>query len=327
MAAITITIIESDLRLVAGIPESITLETNVPATVFYTLDGSTPTTASDVAIGPIALPGNQGTVVLNMFATDGIDTCPIITQEFGTTTAYNRQPHDKIAGVMLTKCPPFPFSSLTSSTQGSGGRYLNTGGVTVDDPLRAQIPDGYDGTGTGTPSNYTNENVFSYDNIFSETNSIGEMGVGIGTVPAGVTIIRDESNTPTESSNTSDEFFDPKALVIYQDGDAYDDIPLVNRPYFNLENEETARDGILKQVSDVQAPAGSVLRQHYNSSDNTINFSYFDSRTNRWLFSKVPHNPTNPNAGNYSGIVFPSSRDNGGRFVYKWIPFQYRRLI
>ena len=53
----------------------------------------------------------------------------------------------------------------------------------------------------------------------------------------------------------------------------------------------------------------------------------FFTRTNRWIFSKVPFVPTNPNAGNYSGIVFPSSREKGARFVFKWIPFQYRRLI
>jgi len=331
MAAITITIIESTLRLVAGIPDNITLETNVPATIFYTLDGSIPTTSSNVALGPISMPGNQGTVFLNTFATDGIDTCPIVTQEYGTTTATNRQSRDKIVGTSsLSKCPPFPFSSSVSSGNGFNGRFLNTGGITVNDPLQPQLPDGYDGTATLTHSNYTNENVFSYDLLFSETNSIGETGSGIGTLPAGVTIVHDDTNTPSESTDAASAYFDPKAQVIYQDArdDQYDeDVPRVMRPFFNLENEETARDGILKQVSDVQAPGGSALRQHYNSKDNTITYSYYDSRTNRWIFSTVPFQPKNKRIGNYSSIVFSSSREKGLQYVFKWIPFKYRRLI
>lgn len=329
MAAITITIIESELRLVAGIPDTIVLETNVPATVFYTLDGSEPSTSSDIAIEPIKMPTNKGTVVLKAFATDGVDTSPVIEQDFGTTTAYQRQPHDKIAGAVLTKCCGFPFAS-TGSNSSVNGQYLNTGGVTVNDPLKPQIPDGYDGTATSTFSNYTNENVYSYDLLFTQTNSIGEMGRGIGTLPAGVTTVKDESNSPPQETDASSAFFDPKALVIYQDGRVkqYDeDVPRINRPYFNLENEETARDGMLKQTSDVQAPMGSALRQHFNPSDNTIQYSYWDTRTNRWIISKVPYTPKNENIGNYSGIVFPSSRDPGARYVFKWIPFQYRRLF
>ncbi len=328
---IAITIIESNLRLVAGIPENITLETNVPATIFYSIDGSVPTTSSDIAIGPIYLPGNEGTVVLNAFATDGVETSPVITQDFGTTTATNRQARDKITGISsLTKCPPFPFSSLTSATNGHNGRYLNTGGIIINDPLKPQIPDGYDGTGTETPSNYTNESVFSYDLLFSITNSIGETGRGIGTLPAGVTIVHSNYNTPPQTSNASSAFFDPRAQVIYQDArePQYDaDVPRVNRPFFNLENEEVARDGIMKQVSDVQAPTGAALRPQYNAKDNTITYSYFDSRTNRWIFSTVPFQPKNRNIGNYASIVYSSSRDPGSRYVFKWIPFQYRRLI
>lgn len=328
---ITITIIESDIRIVAGIPKTITLETNIPSTIFYTLDGTTPTLSSDVAIGPIEMPGDEGTVVLNTFATDGTTTSTVITQSFGTTISYNRRPYSKIEpGFGLEKCPPFPFSSLLSKFQGTGSRYLGVAGITVDNPLLPEIPDGYDGTATGTPSNYTNQSIFSYDNIFSLTNAIGETGKGIGTLPAGVTAISDDYNSPIHYSNTASALFNPQALVIYQDDrdEPYDpNIPMVNRPYFSLENTNTARDGMLKQTSDVQPPTGSALRQFYNSRDNTIQFSYFDSRTNRWIISTVPYIPNSSSIGNYTGVIFPSSRENGGRFVFKWIPFQYRTLI
>ena len=53
MAVITITINESSDQILAGIPKYITLTTNIPATIFYTLDGTTPTTLSDMAVGQI----------------------------------------------------------------------------------------------------------------------------------------------------------------------------------------------------------------------------------------------------------------------------------
>lgn len=325
---ITLTITESSAQIIAGIPQYITLETSVPASIFYTLDGSVPSTGSDLFIDRLNLPTDEGTVLLKTFATDGAESTPIITQEFGPNFVSNRNPHDKVTGFQLVRGAGFPFSS-----QGNPivqGQYLNAGGLYVNDPLEQQIPDGYDGTGTGTPSNYTNQNVYSYDLLFSETNSIGERGLGIGTIPAAVTVVRDISNSPQESSIAESAFFNPKALVIFQDASKEDydpEVPKVNRPYFNLENEEKSRDGMLKQASEVQPPMGSALRQIFNPKDNTIQYSYFDSRTSRWIFSKVPFTPKNPNMDNYSSIVFSSRSGPGHRFVYQWLPFRYRTLF
>lgn len=48
MSVITITIIESVLQLIPGIPKFVTLETNIASNIFYTLDGTDPTLFSNV---------------------------------------------------------------------------------------------------------------------------------------------------------------------------------------------------------------------------------------------------------------------------------------
>lgn len=327
MAAITITITESELKLVEGIPSSILLETNIPATIFYTIDGSDPTLSSDIAIGPIQLPTNKNTITLKVFATDGSITSPIITHLFGPNTSSLRQPRDKVSGINFFTKSHFPFGTRGPSPA-VNGIYGNTAGTVVNAPLKPKISDGYDGTGTGTPAGYTNEPLLDYTLIFSETNSIGKRGVGIGTIPTAVTTVKDNSalNEQDQYSKTTDKLFNPKALVIFQDSgeEQPEDIPIVNRPHFSLEGPHV-RDGALMNTSETQPTTGSALRQHFNSADNTITYYYYDNRSGRWIISKVPFTPKNENIGNYSSIVFPS-RKSGTGFVFKWIPGIRRNL-
>src|ERR1700733_172706 len=95
---ISITITESSSQTMPGIPDTITLSTNVPATIFYTLDKRIPNTLSPVYLSPILMPQNLLTVVLNIFASNGIDSSTVITQIYNInsseviTTAGDRLP-------------------------------------------------------------------------------------------------------------------------------------------------------------------------------------------------------------------------------------------
>lgn len=330
MAVITITIVESPLEKLAGIPVSISVSTNIPSTVFYTLDGSDPTIASSVVTGPIVMPG-MGNVVLKLYATDGTSQSAIITQEYGTSFVGNRQPHDTVTGID-TVChkATFPFGPPMQSP-GFNGIYGNTGGLIVDNPLKAQLPDGYDGTATKTPADYTNEIYPSaYDVIFSETDAIGNRGKGIGTLPANVTQIIKYENDAPESSDANSALFNPKALVIFQDSRQApydDDVPQTNRPYFSLENYDRVRDGSMYYTQGGIDSAGSFLRSHYNPRDNTMNYYYYDNKACRWIMSKETYQPKSPNIGNYASMVFSSRGQGTAGFVFKWLPFRYRTLI
>jgi hypothetical protein len=336
MAVITITITESVLEKYAGIPASVTVATNIPATIFYTLDGTDPTIASSVATGPIVMPNDVGQVTLKVWATDGSSQSTIVTEEYGTTTVPQRQPHDKITGLDTTiRRATYPFGS-SAPTPGVNGIYGNTGGTTVDAPLIQGYPAGWDGTATGTPATETDlapdaaSGLAPYDWLFSETDKIGERGRGIGTVPAHTVIIPDDSNDVPEASDANSPFFDPRAMVIYQDSrePPYDeDIPQLNRPSFSLERADRARDGRMLGVEGGVAPTGSVLKSQFNPRDNTITFYYYDNRTTRWIISKEEFQPRSPNLFNYASIVFPSRGAKHAGFVFKWSPGRYRRLF
>lgn len=329
MATITITITESVLQLLAGIPSNIILDTNVPATIFYTLDGSTPTTYSFVVVGPIDLPTNSAHVVIKAFATDGVDTSAVITQEYITNVIGLRNSHDTV--ILNQDCcnkATYPFGS-SSSEMGELPIWGNAGGVIVDNNQSTRTADGYDGTGTSTGAGYYTPPDTRYDVLFSETNSIGETGRGIGTLPGRVIYSKPRNDNVTEnSSNTASPFFNPKALVIFQDSseEQFDpDIPRINRPYFDLENQAKARDGALLSEGAI-SPSGGFLKAIFNPTDNTLTYYYYDNRACRWIISKEPYSPAQNPTANLSGMV-SRSRGQGAGKVFKWIPFKYRTLI
>lgn len=329
MAIITISITESPLQLVAGIPSNITLDTNIPATVFYTLDGSEPSIASMVAVGPIHLPTDVSYVLVRAIAENGIDSSGTITQEYFTNIVPGRHPHDKVVGGEDTcNKATYPFGSPSSGIL-PPQRFGNTGGIIYDNgqpPREANAYNGYNGYG-----DFYNPPVDQYQFRFSETNEIGEMGRGIGTMPGRVISVKPRNdNVQAQSTDASSALFDPRALVIFQDSrdEQYDpDIPRINRPYFDLEDQTKARDSSLLTNTDAITPQGGFLKAHYNPRDNSLTYYYYDNRVARWIISKEPYYPSQNPTANMSGMVTRRSREQGAGMVFKWIPFKYRRLI
>jgi hypothetical protein len=326
---VTITISESPLQLLAGIPSYVTLTASIPSTIFYTLDESEPTVNSLVAVGPIDMPTDRGKVVLKAFATDGVETSAIVTQEYVTNVVPARQPHDKVSvdSEVYNKAT-YPFGSSAAALN-VPHRFGNTGGVIYDDgqvPRAASSYDGADGY-----ADYYTPPASQYQFEFSETNAIGERGRGIGTLPARVLSVKPRNdNEQQESSNAAGPLFDPRALVIFQDSreEQYDpDIPKINRAYFDLEDQAKARDGRLLTVTDAITPQGGFLKAHYNPTDNSLTYYYYDNRVARWIISKEPYFPSQNPTVNLAGMVTRSSRGQGVGMIFKWIPFKYRRLV
>lgn len=328
MAVISVTITESAIQVLSGIPQTISLATNVPASIFYTLDGSDPTVSSLIYISPITLPTNFPSVSFKVFATDGSIVSAITSKVYSPNQAGTRKPHDTVIGLPFSGVntpQDFPYSDEGPILPEPYGR---SGGITVDDPSLPSIPDGYDGAGgiaggTDLPWN-------QYTRIFSETNSLGETGPGIGTLPARVTIKVPVPTSPSTSSDMSSKFFNPKAMVMYQDSrnPPYDNVPQLNRASFSLSNPETEKNGsiLMNTAFDSSSVSGSFLRSHYNPRDNTITYYYRDADTNQWIISTEVYSPRDPNLGALYQVVF-SSRQNGIGLVYKWLPFASRKLI
>ncbi len=336
MAVISISITESTDQIISGIPKIISLSTNIPSTIFYTLDGTEPDTYSSIYTEAINLPTDELTVNLKIYATNGSDSSAIISKSYSTTISSNsRMPHASVLGVSSSfGSNLFPFGSGASSSSIVFQTNANAG-LTIDNPDVANTNLGFDGAGNPIGGTDSATPMLSYEFIFSETDSIGQRGIGIGTLPSTVTVIG--KNYPEEytqqSSNRSDKLFNPRALVIFQDSrtERADDPVHLNRQFFSLENSEIVRDGgvLLNPGVDTATITGSFLRSHYNPRTNEITYYYYDSAVNRWIISKTLFQPKIEGVGNLSNMVFSrdKSERGGNGFVFHWMPFRGRVLI
>jgi len=330
MAVISLTITESSEQVVAGIPRSIAITANMASTIFYTTDGSDPDLSSTIYTAPFKLPTNQLTLVLKIFASNGVDSSPIISTTYQTDLLGQnaRNPHSgtDAQAQSVPKADPRPFGSTPIQPD---AHFLGPAeaGSNVNDPNLPSTSNAFDAD--GNPSTFTNatfQGIASKDLlvILSETNAIGERGYGIGTLPEKSKV--QAPVPPPEYSSTTDKLYNPKAMVIFQDytlpGNVDDPVD-VNRMSFTLENVEETRQGnqFFNVGPDTPPPTGNFVRQHYNPRDNTITYYYFDSSVNRWIISKTAYTPA-PTAHNYSGVVF----GKGSRAVFAWRQFAQRFL-
>lgn len=328
MTVISVSIEESSEQVMAGIPKYLTLTTNVSAVIFYTLDGTEPTLFSDIYTGPIFLPFDRLSITFKVFANDGVDSSAVLTELYQTDLIQNaRLPHsgtDASAGENLPSLYPYGTNPLQPTVTFTNPADV---GVTVLNPALPSTSTGFDGSGNET--GFTNEpyNIENYQINYSTRNAIGEYGRGIGTLPATTTVEAEvpESEYTDQFSNT----FDPRAFVIFQDfsQDNPNDPPQINRQFFTLENPERARDGNAYYNTGLDSPpvSGSFLRSHYNPRDNTMNYYYLDTWTNKWINSKQEYVNTNTSGGNMAGVS--NSRQKGAGMVFEWLPFTRRVLF
>lgn len=335
MVVICVTITQSTEQTVAGIPKYVTLATNIPALIFYTLDGTTPTLFSTQYVGPIFLPIDQPSVTLSVFASNGTDSSPVIVELYETNMVNGdaRLPHAP------TNVPPgfnlqglYPFGDNPIQPQGIYGNPADAG-QTVYNPAKPSTPTGFDGD--GNPTGFTNKpyDLSNYDIVYSTQNAEGESGPLVGNLPATVTTPNDLNPPPSLGPEETEQFtstFDPRAFVIFQDFSKEDpnDPPQINRQFFSLEDTERARDGNYYYNSGLDAPpvSGSFLRSHYNPRTNEITYYYLDTWTNRWIISTTPYMPTGTFDGNLSQIVF-GRNGSGNGMVFEWLEFTRRVLF
>lgn len=327
MAVIALTISESEQQIVSGIPKSISVETNIPSTVFYTLDGTTPSILSAIYIQPISLPTNNSSVTLKLFASNGVDESVVFSETYSGDISEMRRPRAGVTGLSVEGPNGFDRFPYGGKAPPPHVNYTAGGGLTVDSPDVANIPNGFDGS--GVPNKNTDKPVGDYDNIYSETDRIGQTGYGIGTLPGKVTIKSPPPAPVSTASYSYDKFFNPKAMIIYQDSSIppYDpNISQLNREFFSLANPEKSREGAAFRNSSIDGNnvTGSFIRSQFNKSDNTMTYYYRDQESGRWIISKEKFQPTNPDIGALHKIVF--SRNEGAGQVYKWLPFMSRHL-
>ena len=123
---ITIAIKESDTELLDGFPEYISFETDVPATVYYTLDGTDPTVESLIAIGNVYLPTLTGTLEVRAIAIVGDDQSDILRAVYENTSLDLGGPRViGSEGIVVMRYDDVPVDSLGVSSDGSDAQEIS----------------------------------------------------------------------------------------------------------------------------------------------------------------------------------------------------------
>jgi hypothetical protein len=342
MAVISVTVTQSSVQVVSGIPKTVSITTNIPATIFYTLDGTDPTLFSTMYTGAIFLPTNFLLVTLKILATNGTDSSPIVIEQYQTNIVDGnaRLPHSATTAQAASVIPdPYPFGTAPYQPQQG---FLNPAdsGVTAYNQALPGIANGFDAN--GNPAVFTNQpyNTDNYQIVYSDKTATGAQGLGIGNMPGKTTLpypsdiqpdMGQTSGQGPEETNQFTTTFDPRAMVIFQDfsKENPNDPPQINHQFFSLENTERSRDGSAYFNSgkdSTAAPTGSFVKAHYNPKNNTMTHYYRDSVSNKWIISTAPFQPNGTFDGNMAQQAM-NPRNKGAGQVYEWIPFTRRVLF
>ena len=333
MAVISVVITESQDQVVSGIPKVVSITANIPSSIFYTLDGTTPDLNSTIYVGPIFIPYNQLSVILSVFATNGTDSSPVIVETYSSQEGGCdvRLPHATTnipANSVIPDAYPFGTPPLRFRQE-----YLSNSlaGTTVDDPNLPQIPNGFDGN--GNPTTFTNKpyNTSNYQIVYDTTNAEGQQGPLIGNLPGTVDYPYKGSDIqPEEGPEFTEQFtttFDPRAMVIFQDfrNEDPNDPPQINKQSFALGDQTRIRDGSIYFNSGIDGSplqTTNYIRSAYNAREQTITHYYRDLDTNRWIISTSAYTPNyQTNASLPQQVVGRSSK------VFQWVPFKRQTIF
>lgn len=325
MALISLTIEESEDQVVYGFPRFVYVTPNISCNIYYSLDGSDPDYLSDIYIDKIQIPTNSLSITLKIFATNGVDESSIIEKVYSHTNFDNIRKFQSLTNTDSSKDTKFNYPFGTNEFNPTT-KFINLGqsSLVVDSGI-----DGYSNgfNSSGQPDGYSDKpfTTENYQILYSNKNKDGTTGRGVGTLPAEV-VVKLKSTQP-EESDMSSSMFDPRAMVIYYDAsneDAYNP-PLIMNQFMSFENLTAADAAKRYSVGpDVPSVHGTFLRSYYDPRTSTLTSYYHDNIANKWMIVKAPYTPSNV-IDNLSGYVL--GKGEGGRFVYKWIPFARRILF
>jgi hypothetical protein len=286
MAVVTLTFTSSEEEIVSGIPRYMTIESSVPATIYYTIDGSVPTENSPIYITTFEMPDNENSVTLSAFGidADGYDG-PILTQVFAPDT-----------------------------TQITVTRNVGSEGLVVDryDDL-TDIEYGYDADSeinAVTDLNDLESRIMRSDR--------GRFGIADGTqveilVPDPTDTANPFDDNFVSSSSNADQFFNPYAKTITMDARIDSDIQILNRPFGSIRKTMSRNLWGKQEISgtDETYISGGFVKTFYSRRQNTMVSYYFDQNELRNIKS-IQSLPDIPNLN-------ANFLHRGPPLVFKWI--------
>lgn len=260
--SIIITVTESASQIISGIPEFITINTNIPSVVFYTLDQTDPTIDSLFIEGEtLSLPTSENSVYLKLLAISGTDYSDIFEHEWKTVVPYFTKRFDTSQGVNILPPGKDVVDSLSFDEAGDPAR--ETSIEFQDLEIQASSRDKYKKYEKGKTSiDFIN---FNLEFLLSE----------------------EIYQSKVSSTNGNNLDFDPKAGLIIIDGSTPEkmksqSVKIINRPNDTL----APRSDFYNNRPGMEPPITANLVRHFiNPKTGKIIFYYFDSRECRWLQS------------------------------------------
>lgn len=295
---ITLTIEKSSIELVLGIPEYLAISTDVPSSVYYTLDGTVPDESSLLAGSKIYLPNNLKSFKISIKAISETSYSDVYTEEFSVSGFKN-----------------------------INGPYLvGKEGIKILPPGSEQVFSlGYDENGDEVQGSAIV--LEELDIMASEQNYLG---ISTDSFADGKTS-KDFINFPLKGSNSSflsssspnnqNVFFDPKAKLIEIDGstqEMFDNqiVKIINRPMNTF--DPASRSYAEGRKSSEAVVTGNLVRAIYDPSTGYYISYYYESKDSRWIISKQKVDKKQ--------LILNFNQDKN-RFVFRWVEDRHMSKI
>jgi hypothetical protein len=286
MAVVTLTFTGSEKEITSGVPESVSIVSNVPATIYFTIDGSIPSLSSPIYIDEIEFPTGYTSITLSAFGVNSDDEAgPILTQVFAAdTTSITVTRHVGLEGVVIDRAD-------------EGPNYI----------------DGFDAD--GEPNRFFDMEELELELVHAAR---GYLGIEEGTqievnfpLPTETVYPFDDSFVPFSTPEVA-ELFNPYARTIVIDNRIDNDLNIMLRPFGSLHNLQQEFGGKrLRGTSEAAYVSGGFVRRFYDAKNNVMVSYYFDHNEGRYVknIQELPSNiPQTLGGGNFNMPL-----------VFKWV--------
>lgn len=281
---IVLTLIESSEEYVSGFPEYIELSSSSPATIYYTLDGTDPTTSSLIAVEKIYLPTTSGLAVFKARAISSSDTSDILEVEYKTDSTTLNGPRRIDEGVLV-----LPY------------------GEAIEESLSLKL----DGSDAQASSELFSDLEIKASKVSSDGSMLEEGRTSASFINFAKSIA--EADRFSSSSVNDNHYFDPSAKYILIDGSTDTQLEnqvvrIINRTYNTLDVVSPFYKEQLGRSEPIIT--GNYVRSFYNQKTGVYTSYYWESLESRWLVSVQSIEPS-------SGGSNPVHSKN--KFVFRWI--------